>query len=77
MCMFREQLPTYGINAGLPLPRERHSAGVLGDRLVIFGGRRDPDPDGSGGPYLNDIWELNPGAERYLLHASCGGVVLS
>lgn len=62
--LFRQQLPTYGINAGLPTPRERHSAGVLGHRLLIFGGRNDPDPSGDGGPFLNDLWELNPGTER-------------
>ena len=50
---------------------------MLGDRLLIFGGRSDPDASGDGGPYLNDLWELNPGAERYDCALSdCGCDVL-
>lgn len=48
------------------------SSGLMSGRLLIFGGRADPDADGSGGPYLNDLWELNPGKERYKHHDSVG-----
>lgn len=70
----REQLSTYGGANGLPPARERHVAGVINGRLLVFGGRGDPDPSGNGGPYLNDIWELDPGAERcveYVCACAC------
>ncbi len=62
----REQLSVYGGPSGLPPPRERHITAVVNDRLVVFGGRGDPDSSGDGGPYLNDVWELDPGIERFV-----------
>ncbi len=50
-------------------------AGVINGRLLVFGGRGDPDGTGNGGPYLNDIWELDPGAERYVRLTSTPAVL--
>ncbi len=67
----REQLSVYGGPSGLPAPRERHITAVVNDRLIVFGGRGDPDSSGDGGPYLNDVWELDPGIERFVPLSPC------
>ncbi|XP_073494182.1 LOW QUALITY PROTEIN: uncharacterized protein [Phyllobates terribilis] len=43
-----------------PLPRYGHSATLLGNRLVLFGGRRAPSP-----VYLNDVHILDLGYMEY------------
>ncbi|XP_073443489.1 uncharacterized protein [Dendrobates tinctorius] len=43
-----------------PLPRYGHSATLLGNRLVLFGGRRAPTP-----VYLNDVHILDLGYMEY------------
>ncbi|XP_066428491.1 uncharacterized protein [Eleutherodactylus coqui] len=43
-----------------PLPRYGHSATLLGNKLVLFGGRRSPSP-----VYLNDIHILDLGYMEY------------
>ncbi|KAM4014569.1 uncharacterized protein ACNLHF_004277 [Anomaloglossus baeobatrachus] len=43
-----------------PLPRYGHSATLLGNRIVLFGGRRSPSP-----VYLNDVHILDLGYMEY------------
>ncbi|OCT68184.1 uncharacterized protein LOC108698685 isoform X2 [Xenopus laevis] len=43
-----------------PLPRFGHTATLLGNRVVIFGGRRSPSP-----VYLNDLYILDLGYMEY------------